>query len=472
MWKYLFPFGKNKQGSNIVIYGAGVIGNQYIEQLRVTNYANIVAVVDREWQKYEANDIKIIGPEKLKDISFDKIVIAIKNDSVRNDVATNLFEKYCIPKSKIVYNAPVFSEKNGTISVYNKPSEGAACFSNAISLAVRLGKGLGDAVISKRFIHELINASDNTMSVDLYVDGLIYDFIRILYSDEDCINQIYFNETIPVTKACYSYDLAFYPGYLLQLYHVNIESIQKKNAGFASKITQLLKRINKEYIDITRPIENSVIFSRCKKKGVNAYTSYGFDGIFPINDTIVNIPLCEEYRKNFEQLKLPDRYVTINFGWGYNGHEDDKKYIPNKVWPVKRYEEFIKLFKKVYHGISVVQLGMRDSYNMKGVDRYIFGENIETVKYILQDSILHIDCEGGLVHIATQLGTKCAVLFGPTPVHYFGYPQNINIVSEVCSDCYFLDNDFSVCYRRLERPECMWGITAEQVMKAINDIFH
>lgn len=469
MWKYLFPFGRIEQGSDIVIYGAGVIGRQYIEQLRAINYANVVAVADREWQKYEAHDIEILAPDKLTNLSFHKLVIAIKNDSIRNEVAYTMAREYCIPQSKIVSDAPVSSEQGTTIKIHKKVPIGGTGFSSVISLAVRLGKGLGDAVISKRFIHELIKESDNTMSVDLYVDASIYDFIKVLYSDEDCINQVYFNETSPITDACYSYDLAVCPSYLLQFYHVDTEAIQRKNARFASKIAQLLRRRNNEYLDNTRAIENTVLFSRCKKKGVNAYTSYAFDGLFSINDTMVHIPLCDEYRERFEQLKLPDRYITINFGWGYNRHEGDKNYIPNKVWPVERYEEFLKLFKKTHPDIVIVQLGMKDSYNIKGVDRYVFGENIETVKYILQDSLLHIDCEGGLVHIATQLGTKCAVLFGPTPVHYFGYPQNINIVSEVCSDCYYLDSDFSVCYRRLERPECMWGITAEQVMKAIKE---
>ncbi|SHI37789.1 ADP-heptose:LPS heptosyltransferase [Anaerovibrio lipolyticus DSM 3074] len=471
MWKYLFPFGKITQGSNIVIYGAGVIGNQYIEQLRATNYANIVAVADREWQKFEVHDIKMVAPEKLIDLSFDKVMIAIKNDSIRNKVATDLVQTYCVPNSKIVSDSPIFSEKSAILSVYNKAPVGASCFSNAISLAVLLGKGLGDAIISKRFIHELIKEFGNAISLDLYVDGSIYDFIKVLFSDEEGINQINSNETVPFTGTCYNYDLAFYPGYILQMYHVNHESIQKKNSRFASKINQLLTIINDEYLDNTRVIENNVLFSRCKKKGINAYTSYAFDGLFPINDTKVHIPLCEEYKEKFQKLKLPDRYITINFGWGYNGHEDDNKYIPNKIWPIKRYEEFLSLFKLENPNISVVQLGMKESYHIKGADRYVFGENIETVKYILQDSSLHLDCEGGLVHIATQLGTRCAVLFGPTPVHFFGYPQNINIVSKVCSECYYLDTDFSVCYRRLDRPECMWGITAEQVMEAIKDQF-
>jgi ADP-heptose:LPS heptosyltransferase len=49
---------------------------------------------------------------------------------------------------------------------------------------------------------------------------------------------------------------------------------------------------------------------------------------------------------------------------------------------------------------------------------------------------MHIDDEGGLVHMATALGTKCAVLFGPTPVGIFGYEQNINICADTCKECF------------------------------------
>ena len=57
-----------KKSNNIVIYGKGVFANRFIENIRMSNYCNIVENVD-------SNDV-----EKLKNIDVDKydyIVIAI-----------------------------------------------------------------------------------------------------------------------------------------------------------------------------------------------------------------------------------------------------------------------------------------------------------------------------------------------------------------------------------------------------------
>ncbi|SFT57677.1 ADP-heptose:LPS heptosyltransferase [Selenomonas sp. GACV-9] len=467
MWKYRLPYEKIEYGSNIIIYGAGLIGREYVGQIYELNYANIIAVVDKMWTNYKSESIQVVGIEKIRKLKFDKIIIAIKSKDIRDEVVRQLHNEYDISIDKIIADPPVIYETNSDIIYYKSPCD-SSCGDQAVTVAVLLGKGIGDAIISKRFICELANVCDENISIDLYVDEHILEFCKVLFSDAGYIKNIYARGTIPFDSLAYNYDLAIYPAYILYVYNVNYISMLRKNEKFAEKISFMLQQLKKQDYNNSHYIENSILFARCKKKGVNAYTYYSFDGLFDIKDTYVHIPMCEKYKTRFEEINLPEKFITINFGWGYNEHEKEKNYIPNKVWPIKRYEEFIGFFKKKYPDISIVQLGLRDSYRIKGVNQYIFDENIEVVKYILQASRLHVDCEGGLVHIATQLGTKCAVLFGPTPAHYFGYPQNINIVSDVCSDCYYLDEDYSVCYRLLEKPECMWGITATQVMDAID----
>ena len=94
---------------------------------------------------------------------------------------------------------------------------------------------------------------------------------------------------------------------------------------------------------------------------------------------------------------------------------------------------------------------------------------MELVAYTLKKSLLHIDIEGGLVHLATQMRTKCIVLFGPTQEEYFGYEENINIKAGSCHDCYGMYLDQSKCARHMEKPECMYSITPEMVMKSVRE---
>ena len=88
---------------------------------------------------------------------------------------------------------------------------------------------------------------------------------------------------------------------------------------------------------------------------------------------------------------------------------------------------------------------------------------MELTKYILKNSLLHVDIEGGPVHLASQLGTKCVVLFGAIEVDFLKYTQNINIVSEVCSPCYFAWDTDSQCLLGGKEPLCMLSITPQKV---------
>lgn len=86
-----------KKSNNIVIYGKGVFANRFIENIRMSNYCNIVENVD-------SNDV-----EKLKNIDVDKydyIVIAIFSAAIVLSII-DLLKKMNIDENKIL-----FIEKN------------------------------------------------------------------------------------------------------------------------------------------------------------------------------------------------------------------------------------------------------------------------------------------------------------------------------------------------------------------------
>ena len=113
---------------------------------------------------------------------------------------------------------------------------------------------------------------------------------------------------------------------------------------------------------------------------------------------------------------------------------------------------------------------MGGDIKIENADRCFMGINFELTKYILANSLLHVGCEGGLIHLATQLGTKCLVLFGFTPVEYFGYKQNINLVSDVCTPCMAIWESGSgrTCMRdkNAKEPPCMLAHMPQKVFEA------
>lgn len=207
----------------------------------------------------------------------------------------------------------------------------------------------------------------------------------------------------------------------------------------------------------------AVFYQRCLFRREDCYRHAGA-GILPLADNHVTIPSDAAGRAVFTKMHL-GQYVTVNCG---NGDTAELQRVA-KSWPVARFETLINLLHKAYPTLRIVQLGPKDARSMAGADAYAFGESFGLVREILAHSLLHIDIEGGLVHLATQVGTKCIVLFGPTQVEFFGYPQNINLRAGKCHGCYHLYPDWNRCARDLDEPECMYSITPERVMEAARE---
>ena len=125
--------------------------------------------------------------------------------------------------------------------------------------------------------------------------------------------------------------------------------------------------------------------------------------------------------------------------------------------------------KKSLPQIEIVQYGGEGDITVENADRNYLNVDLELMKYILANSLLHVGCKGGLAHVATKLGTKCIVLFGVSARDYFSYPRNINISADVCHPCTYLLEDggkVKVCLRGFKEPLCMTSITPQQVFEA------
>ncbi|MCI9141181.1 MAG: glycosyltransferase family 2 protein [Lachnospiraceae bacterium] len=83
---YLFPFDRIKQGSQIVIYGAGRVGQDYLQQIRLTQYCDVTAVVDQSYMNLPGAR----SPEELKNIECDYVLVAAHFSSVRESMKKNI----------------------------------------------------------------------------------------------------------------------------------------------------------------------------------------------------------------------------------------------------------------------------------------------------------------------------------------------------------------------------------------------
>lgn len=84
--QYIFPFSSVEKGDRIVIYGAGEIGEAYVKQINKTRYAQIACWCDGAGDAYRNRGLEVDKPDKLKEVEFDKIVIAVKEQDTCNAI--------------------------------------------------------------------------------------------------------------------------------------------------------------------------------------------------------------------------------------------------------------------------------------------------------------------------------------------------------------------------------------------------
>ena len=119
--------------------------------------------------------------------------------------------------------------------------------------------------------------------------------------------------------------------------------------------------------------------------------------------------------------------------------------------------------------MKIVQLGFSEDRCPKfnNIDIDLIGKtSLEEVKIILNNSIIHIDGEGGMVHLRHALhGGKSIVLFGATSPEFYGYSENINLRGDGCSHwCEWITENWQAkCARGYDRPPCSYSLTPETV---------
>ena len=166
---------------------------------------------------------------------------------------------------------------------------------------------------------------------------------------------------------------------------------------------------------------------------------------------------------------LTKRYVTVHHGFDLKhlpAKTRETDYSSTKNISMQQWRQIVALIRK--EGVEVIQLGIVEEEKIPGVTHYLNGQtSFEETGLLIKHSLCHIDTEGGLVHLANAVHGRCVVLFGPTPVEFFGYPQNINLEPSGCKACWFATQNWLIeCPRYTSGPECMRGHSAASVANA------
>ena len=459
-YRYLFPYEKVPVGSKILIYGAGELGQDYLLQMEITNYCEVVALADKNFSSYPPMVVPVIDPKTIHEWSFDYVIIALRV-AVAFNAIHQILEEQGVPEDRIIC---IYERNMGETCILSENDgesrQMLSCDDGKIAIALLITGGLGDHVIQKRLLMELMALAPRIL-IDIYAIRH-KDFLTYLYSDCDAVKYVIddLGSRYNINRGKYTISISIEACHYLRVDEYKEEIVKNVYPRLAKSMEILIRETAKEGIDLGVPVYVSNAIRRYK--GLDAYSGFNYNGAFSIDDRNVTFPLTKRGEAFYRGLGI-STYFTVNYG---SGECQDIGEVA-KMWPAERFEQTIALLKNQYPCLISVQLGAADAKKLKGVDRYILGESMEYVGSVLQHTLFHLDIEGGLVHIASQIGTKCVVLFGPTVEEYYGYKANINIRAGSCHNCWALYSDVNRCARDMEEPECMYSITPEMVADRI-----
>ena len=462
---FLFPFGRVRANEKIIIYGAGKAGQDFLRQLKQTAYCEVLGIADKNYRDCADLGVPIFAPEEISKKDFDKVIVAVSDTCAQREIQANL-EAMNISANKIIVDC---SETDNAPPIQKRVTEDNGQFSyskHKMALAFEVPNGLGDCIIALRWIRAIIEKiSINDFGIDIFASKHpLKHYLPHLIKNSSFINGTFHKERD--SRHYEKYDVALRLTYVPEfLCTPQQNALKEKDKNFAQTIDYMIRQSEAYGLRYNLP-ETAVHFARCKFWNYNCYTFAKYFGL-EMDDWHIDISA----EKN-DDLDLPLKYIILNYGWG--GLAMGEKNIAHcKAWPLAYYDALVKLLHNILPTISLVQTGINDTPRIEGIDRYFFGESLDKIKCVVKNATLLIDCEGGMVHLATQLGTMCIVLFGPTPLHYFGYNNNINITSKDsdCRDCSFMGTDIRLCVRKLSHPECMYSITPKQVAETVKGLF-
>ena len=342
--------------------------------------------------------------------------------------------------------------------------------SDKINIMFLPNGGLGDCIIAANYI-SYFKERYKDYPINIVIVSKLNFFgptKAIFETDGDCpIDGIFDNNHHAYAK---HYDLVIDLSRYPVINICNSEKIQSKCPELI-KYVELCEKFRTEHPEIIdgRPFYDGESAKLCIGLGITRIQQpdiYGYFGIDEYYRYPIGVPDKTQVLSKFD-LEECD-YITIHRGCDADYSKDS-----TKLWPSEYYQTLINLIKKTYPKVQIVQLGISHSrcVSFDNTDiNLIENTTIDDLKILLKYSKIHIDCEGGLVHLRHAMhGGPSVVIFGPTPIDFYKYSENENISNNSCPMwCEWASSTWNdKCVKGHKSPPCMYSTTPERVMESV-----
>lgn len=387
-----------------------------------------------------------------KKVKFLGVPIYIKNNE--DEYAFKIGK---LPLFKVKYIAPkqVVDQKN---------RKEIKCLSQNVRIGIQLKGGIGDQLVGCNYVNMLSNKlADNNIKIDVFCRKYIKE---LFLQKQTFINKIYPEQNFDIKDG--KYDVYIRLDRFPVVLWYDEKQVQKN--VILLKYIKILEDFRKAYprfFNFGTGFDGmSAIYSIInKKKRIQQCDVDAFLGI----EEKISYKIILPESSVLDDYHLKGRtYITVHRGCDTNHTQNS-----NKLWPLEAYNKLIGMIKEQYPQYLVVQLGVNEVRcpPMQNIDINLVGKTqLTDIPDILKHSLLHIDSEGGFVHIRHAVeGGISVVLFGPTSKEFFGYSENINIRSTICPHwCEHIREKWDEkCILTNGEALCMKSISVEEVYSEV-----
>ena len=103
---YLFPFARCDKGCTVLLYGAGMVGRDYLRCLEKSKFAKKIIWADKNYKKLQDIGLNVISIDDALQQYFNYIVIAIENETTAKLIMED-FLIQGIAKEKLIWEKPI-----------------------------------------------------------------------------------------------------------------------------------------------------------------------------------------------------------------------------------------------------------------------------------------------------------------------------------------------------------------------------
>ncbi len=338
-----------------------------------------------------------------------------------------------------------------------------------ILVAFKIGGGIGDHLLAARYIRDLISA--------------VGEFRFDIYSSRPEVAAWVFGH-MPQFNRCYDeyfswhgkqyyrlYPLAMWVSQFVVLQYETIDWLKLNTEK--SKLVRVCETIDRfrhsrdmnEIVSAHPRLDNLLGLKAVFLNLSRSDFSHAMSGITYGGDRM-GIDVDAACLDKFGLAGRP--YVTIHNG--FDAEFQTAYGFANRSTKVyAQFDDVVAVLRRRRPDLVIVQLGSKTSRAVAGVDVQLVNKtSLADTAALLAGSTLHIDNESGLVHLAACVGTRSCVVFGPTPVGYFGYSQNVNIAPKECGGCWWVTKDWMTnCPRGFSDPICLSMTPPESVADGV-----